>query len=397
MKRLFYLYIFWFAALLFLILIIPASKEEKIPKEPSVIKYLDLIDMIEQNAGTIRVLLKTTDYEGIYHEKVELFYDNQKLVFDMACCEEYIRIEPIERGILIKSIERTQGNPTYLGVLDIYKTEQGFVIINELSMEEYLCSVVPSEMPSSYPAEALKAQAICARTYASRYYNQMGYPEYNAHVDDSVMFQVYNNIATSPEAIAAVEESSGLILCDAANNLADTFYYSTGKSEFEKEEPWYAWEYTVENLQPEIMSEQLKKVVDVVEPFTEVRNLEIVERGTGDVAYELLVETDTGEYHVFSEYNIRTALCNGESDALKQDGSTYYCKSLIPSGFIHMDLVWEDEAVAGYKITGNGFGHGNGMSQNGAKNMAIQGLRTEEILNYYYPGCHIDTLYEGEE
>ena len=393
MKKLFYLFLFWFAAFMFLLLVIPISKKEQIPEEPSVIKYLDLIDMIEQNEGTVRVVLQTTDYEGIYHEKVELFYDDQDVIFDMNCVEDLYHIEPVERGITIKSIQRTQGNPTYLGTLDIYKTEQGFVLVNEVSLEEYLCSVVPSEMPSSYPAEALKTQAICARTYASRYYDNMGYPEYGAHMDDSVMYQVYNNIATSPEAIAAVEATSGQILCDEDNNLVATYYYSTGRTDFEKEEPWYAWEYAVEALEPEVMAEQLKKAVDQVEPFAKVQRIEIVARGNANVAQELLVETDTGEYHVLGEYNIRTVLCNGKSDAVKQDGSTYFCKTLIPSGFIEIACTEADGAVTGYHITGGGFGHGNGMSQNGAKNMAAQGWTAQEILNYYYKDCHVDYLY----
>ena len=66
-------------------------------------------------------------------------------------------------------------------------------MINELSMESYLCGVVPSEMPASYELEALKAQAVCARSYARRQMESYGYPEYEAHVNDSTDFQVYNN------------------------------------------------------------------------------------------------------------------------------------------------------------------------------------------------------------
>ncbi|MBQ7919764.1 MAG: SpoIID/LytB domain-containing protein [Lachnospiraceae bacterium] len=392
MKKFFYLIIFWLAAFMLLLLIVPIAKEE-VPEEPSVIKYLDLIDMIKQNEGSVRVILQTTDYEGIYHEKVELFYDNQDIILDENCTESNYHIAPVERGITVKSIQRTQGNPTYLGVLDIYKTEQGFVIVNEVSLEEYLCSVVPSEMPSSYPTEALKAQAICARTYSSRFFDNMGYPEYGAHMDDSVMYQVYNNIETSPEAIAAVEATSGQILCDLEGNLVDTFYYSTGHSDFEKEEPWYAWKYTVDVVDPGILQAQLAKVVDYVEVFAEVKRIEVVERGAGNVAQELLVETDTGEYHVFGEYNIRTVLCNSKADAVKQDGSTYFCKNLIPSGFIEIRCIKEGDVITGYEIEGNGFGHGNGMSQNGAKNMAAKGLAAQEILQFYYQDCQVDYLY----
>lgn len=392
MKKLIYVFIFWIAALTLLLLMIPISKEE-LPPEPSVIKYLDLIDLIEQRDGSIRVVLKTTDFESVFHERVELFYDNQEMALDINCSESFYHIAPIERGITVKSIQRSQGSPTYLGTLDIYKTEEGFVLVNEVSLEEYLCSVVPSEMPSSYPAEALKAQAISARTYAAAFYSRPGYPEYEAHVDDSVMYQVYNNIATGPEAIGAVEATAGQILCDKDNQLITTYYYSTGRTEFEREEPWYAWEYFVEKLDIATLFQQLGKVADNVQPFTAVHTLEIVSRGTNDVATELLIGTDTGEYRVYSEYDIRTVLCDGRTDAIKQDGSTYFCKTLIPSGFIELTCMEGEQGITGYHITGGGFGHGNGMSQNGAKHMAANGWTAQEILNFYYEGCHIDTLY----
>lgn len=392
MRKLIYIFLFWISAFILLLLLIPVSKEEKV-QEPSVIKYLDLIDMIDKNEGIIRVVLKTTDYEGIYHEKVELHYDNQDVLILPEDMQESYRIEPESRGITIKNIKRTQGNPTYLGVLDIYKTEQGYVLVNELSLEEYLCSVVPSEMPASYPSEALKAQAISARTYAANFFSRPGYPEYDAHVDDSVMYQVYNNIATSPEAIAAVEETCGQILCDAENNLIITYYYSTGRSVFETEEPWYRWEYTVTEIEPDALAKQLQAVECEVKPFSEVCKMEVIVRGKGDVAEELLIATDTGEYHVYSEYDIRMVLCNGQADAVRQDGSTYFCKNLLPSGFIELECMKENGVITGYHISGGGFGHGNGMSQNGAKHMAKAGRSVQEILNFYYEGCHIDYLY----
>ena len=96
---------------------------------------------------------------------------------------------------------------------------------------------------------------------------------------------------------------------------------------------------------------------------------------------------------MYSEYDIRMVLCNGLADAVRQDGSTYFCKNLLPSGFIEIDCMTEDEVITGYHITGGGFGHGNGMSQNGAKHMAMEGCTAQEILRFYYEGCHIDYLY----
>lgn len=102
------------------------------------------------------------------------------------------------------------------------------MLINELPLEEYLYSVVPSEMPASYPQEALKAQAICARTYAYTHMQRAGYEALGAHVDDSSSYQVYNNILEQEEATAAVKATYGqLLVREDGVTPAETYYYST--------------------------------------------------------------------------------------------------------------------------------------------------------------------------
>lgn len=69
-------------------------------------------------------------------------------------------------GIRIDSIKRGQGNPEYSGDIELALYDEGIVVINEVDIEEYLKSVVPSEMPVSFGVNALKCQAVCARSYA---------------------------------------------------------------------------------------------------------------------------------------------------------------------------------------------------------------------------------------
>ena len=67
------------------------------------------------------------------------------------------------------SVSRQQvSTPEYFGCFEIGKESEGLLLVNEVDIEDYLTRVVPSEMPSSYEVEALKAQAVCARTYAYR-------------------------------------------------------------------------------------------------------------------------------------------------------------------------------------------------------------------------------------
>ena len=102
----------------------------------------------------------------------------------------------------------TSGQANYRGRLELVRREDGIVVINELPLEEYLYGVVPGEMPASYPLEALKSQAICARTYAYERLQRAGLPEYGAHVDDSTAFQVYQNLAEQGQTTQAVKETS---------------------------------------------------------------------------------------------------------------------------------------------------------------------------------------------
>ena len=297
---------------------------------------------------TIRVLIQNSDYQGIFHKEVKLSCDTEwelhygldgeltekhaggeELLLDenSAWFTECARIvlSPAEDGgkISLLSVNRSHGTPAYRGSMEIRKTGQGFVVINELPVEEYLYGVVPSEMPVSYPMEALKAQAICARTYVYAHLESPGYGEYGAHVDDSTGYQVYNNTAEKEEAIQAVQETKGEVV-RLNGELVDTYYYSTScgfgadervwnpgeekkvsyltaasisetamqqdqnsaeipgteyftaqdmcrgdyfheflhnppETDFERQEPWYRWSITVESLDTESLRKVLKE------------------------------------------------------------------------------------------------------------------------------------------
>ena len=116
--------------------------------------------------------------------------------------------------------------PSYRGDFEIHKTEDGLLLINELLLEEYLYAVVPSEMPSTYPSESLKAQAVCARTYSYGYLEHAGLPALGAHVDDSVNYQVYNNIMEKKSSTDAVRQTEGELLLQDGKPIT-AYYYST--------------------------------------------------------------------------------------------------------------------------------------------------------------------------
>lgn len=131
-----------------------------------------------------------------------------------------------------KELERT-----YPGELQYYEEDGGWVIVNEVPLEEYLRRVVPSEMPSTYAKEALKAQAVCARTYAVWQMREYAYPEYEAHVNDSVSYQVYNQIDSQETTDQAVEATAGQIML-YENEPVKAYYFATSCGSTTDENIW---------------------------------------------------------------------------------------------------------------------------------------------------------------
>lgn len=198
-------------------------------------------------AQNIRVLLKTNKFADIFHKEVVLtgtrdftvtigeeevsYKAGSELTFkqgDEVLKNNRIFIESKSENGKIKllSLDRSGGKPEYRGNIEISTTEKGLIIVNELPLEEYLYAVLPSEMPTSYGLEALKVQAICARSYA---YNQLlanSYGQYGAHVDDSISFQVYNNIAENDNTILAVKDTYGKVI-EHGGSVITAYYFST--------------------------------------------------------------------------------------------------------------------------------------------------------------------------
>ena len=457
----------------------------------------------EEAMENIRVLIRAADYSGSFHQQLVLTSDasftvtygsyEDPLTENHNAGEEWVidtdssyfeggrvRIAPdvLTGKVTLKNVSRSQGQPAYRGQMELVLTDQGIVVINEVPLEEYLYSVVPSEMPASYPAEALKAQAICARTYAYGHMEHAGYPQYGAHVDDSSSYQVYNNILEQESTTTAVKDTYGQLLYTSDGELASTYYYSTScgvgsdatvwktanppdlpylkskhlshsamteqvaamtgglelptddigvrmqdeetfaefittvnKDDFEAEEGWYRWTYSVGKLDSDYITKRLQDRYDVksslvltlvdgeyvsqkIGDIGVIKDIYVAQRGLGGVAEELIIEAENGTYKVISEHNIRYVLNNGTSKVVRQDGSKATSPTLLPSGFFVITTSKKDGNVIGYTLSGGGFGHGVGMSQNGARQMARSGFQTKEILLFFYENCEIRDIYE---
>jgi len=106
-----------------------------------------------------------------------------------------------------------------------------------------------------------------------------------------------------------------------------------------------------------------------------------------------VIEGENAALMIRTEHNIRYVLSDGSSQVIRQDGSTYQATSLLPSAFFILQTQKEDGYVSGYSLIGGGFGHGVGMSQNGARSMAQAGCDSGNILSFFYEGSSVRKIY----
>ena len=427
-------------------------------------------------AKNIRVVIKNAGFQDIYHDSL-LITSNQPYQFHYGTetknfieGEEYtltpdspylangkltITTAGVDGKVILRSLKRGYDDPAYRGTMEITKTEQGMLVINELPLEEYLYAVVPSEMPYTYHKEALKAQAVCARSYAYRQMLGNAYANVGAHVDDSTSFQVYNN---SPEQITttqAVDDTYGQVMLYEDQPIS-AFFYSTScgygtdadiwggdgypyikgrllseekdslnltdEAEFrifitnnyetyDKNYGWYRWNVTLplsvitanvnDNLAAMSAGGNSKVLVlsdgnyvpKEISSIGNVISMELGGRGTGGVLQSLILKGETATVQIKTESNIRKILKPAGCIVQKADGGTTDSMSMLPSAYFVIDEVRDGDVLAGYKLQGGGFGHGAGMSQNGANTMGESGKTCDEILRFFYNGITIRQIY----
>ena len=391
------------------------------------------------------------DYQITYGENTVL--QGAGTTFDAASClteagEGYIRLDAVNgEEFYLTDASGSRISYGYEGGFEVRRYAEGFVVINDIPIENYLYQVVTSEMPASYQPEALKAQAVCARSYAYRQLLQGQYAQYGAHVDDSTNYQVYNKQEHTAIARTVVDDTCGEIM-ECGGEIIEAFYFSTSCGVTEDDCVWnnaVADDYpflkvtrvsadtTVPNLADEgtfyqyitgiddacfdsgshffrwsttakLTDERMEQatqvlavrketkpeniliydgngnLTDTVSGLGKLCSMQIKSRGTGGAVLDLFLTYENGTVEVLSEYNIRKVLGCLVDEVHLLDGTTQDM-SILPSACFTFTY---DGATGVYTLYGGGYGHGVGMSQNGAEGMAEQGYSYKDILNFFF-------------
>lgn len=270
---------------------------------------------------------------------------------------------------------------TVRGMIQLHPVVGKIQVVNVLKMNEYLYGVLPSEIMSGWPEEVLKAQAVAARTYA--YYHLMKNNSTYFDLDATNNFQVYKGKAVETEATnKAVDATSGIIMT-YNNKPILAYFHSTcgGKTTDDK----YVWQ-----------GEDLPYLTSVVCPYCK-----------NSPNYSWQVELTLNEIY---EALVKRYKAVGKIKAItlgREDTRVTVVKIEHDNGIIRMSgndfrLMFDAKKIkslyfearqtrTGLILTGHGWGHGVGMCQWGAKEMAQQGMRFDWILTFYYRGIRIMT------
>ena len=405
-------------------------------------------------ADNIRVIIKTSGFRDIFFNEAVFCADSGMIVetgeesYETAPGETVvfnpdtedfnegrIKLIPKSGEIQFQSVNRGIGTPSYGGTIEVSLYDEGIVVVNEVGIEDYLKKVVPSEMPSGFNLEALKCQAVCARSYAYTELSNNYYSAYGALIDDSIQFQVYNNSQRAESTDTAVDETAGQVL-SYNGEVVKTYYYSTScgsttdvtlwgnttenypyfvaecvggvdrgltltvESEFNtfikgENEADYDYDCTLYRWS---MEESVKEISEGFARSTgknvgNIKDIEVLERVNGGAAVKVKVTGDKGETVIDSESAIRAAFGNANVDMNTKSGTTRYAN--LPSTFCVFEKVTEGKKLTGFKITGGGYGHGIGMSQNAANKMA-ESMTYAQILEFFYRGTTL-TLISSQD
>ncbi|MDC7763001.1 SpoIID/LytB domain-containing protein [Priestia aryabhattai] len=322
-------------------------------------------------------------------------------------------------------------NRNYLGNVQFTNESSKYVRpINTIPMEDYLKGVVPKEVYTSWHADALKSQAVAARTYALSYASKI--------IDDTTSFQVYGGYEWYNSTSSAVDETFGKVLkyngalinsvfSSSNGGIIESDYNAWGKASHpyfqvktDPYDPQTKWSLTVQKQQIDLSTKDLKnpdswwsqtkeadekiagKIKAQMQTATQFKGKDIKIVGIskislyqptsgqrmskGDISVTYVMKGEVGQDNKLAVKTWSRTGDKADNVRFMLDGIRF--KSLM--------ITKQDPSGDTITIEGKGNGHGVGLSQFGANSMAAQGKSYTDILNFYYPGVSLVSHYEDK-
>ncbi len=397
-----------------------------------------------EKAGEFVVLLQNSELKNVVIKKVDnvegklikvLSEDEKEEILRFEQLDTYLRILPIKGSVAIPLIAINKA--MYRGEVEIKRVDESdMTVINYVSLEEYLYGVLPSEMGGLWPIEALKAQAVAARTYAALNMNK--YQKFGFNLCTTQSSQVYRGYKIEhPNSNNAVGQTKGRVLT-YMGKPALTFYFSTsgghtenvanvwGSTDYpylsgvpDEYEPTEKSTYGIWNVEltPEkiqgYLSERGHDIGEIISinPVSYSEANRVIKLHVVGTLGERIFERERTRtifggsiysqmYRVYTDSDFYLA---GQSINAMRLTSAGTVKVMSASGISASNPANGNFALLGahsqksipvipklYTFKGRGWGHGVGMSQWGARGMSEAGFTYDKILMHYFPGTVVE-------
>ncbi len=277
------------------------------------------------------------------------------------------------------------GDDWYRGRLRLVARADGLLAVNHVPLEEYLYSVVGSEMYPYWPLEALKAQAVAARSFVLFRMRRPADPDFD--VGRTVTWQAYKGYSRESDSTrSAVAATTGQVVAHRGQIIEAVYHaasgghtenvediwsaprpYLRGVPDFDQEAPVYSWQKTFTQAELSRLLPGVGQVTGLTPVRTTPQGRVVQMRVTGTAGNK----TFTGP----------------ELRRLLDLRSTLFQVAPTRGDIAITNLV--NQSNGGFAFQGRGFGHGLGMSQWGAFGLAQRGYNYQQILQYYYQGTEI--------
>ena len=303
-------------------------------------------------------------------KKINVKYIDNKIYIDN---DEFEKVDISNKGIM------TIGNNKYYGDIYIKQVDSKLQIINFVDIEKYLLGVVPYEIPSSFPLEALKAQTVIARSYAQTNINRK---KKDFDLYDDTRSQVYSGIPKSrlSNVEKAIKETKGEVITYNGRVIDALFHsYSGGYTASAKE----VYGNDIEYLKP-VEDIYSKGVPMSVLTWTYLIPKSQLEKEIGFIPVDYDIEyTESNRVKYIILYNEDRSL---EKKYTGAEFRRKYSTSKIKSTAYNINIENGD-----IKVVGSGYGHGVGFSQWSSKTMAEdEKMSYKDIINFFYTGVKIE-------
>lgn len=283
--------------------------------------------------------------------------------------------------------EFTLNGRRYRGALELRHKGGGLTAVNIVPVDDYLRSVVPEEMPVDWPAEAIKAQSVAARSFALASRGRHAGEGYD--LCTTTHCQLYTGTAAEKSASnAAIKATRGEVLTYGGKPIEALFHTDSGGMTENSEDVWGShvsylraakdtptktmpWTKTISRVDLE------RKLAAKGHDIGKVRSLALSPLAIGRAAKD---RTASGR--------VKTMTVKGTKSTATLSGTTW--RSLLGLKSTLFDAKLAKDTVT---FTGYGSGHGLGISQWGAERMAARGASYAEILHHYYTGTTLQQLY----